>query len=79
MVWVSTAPRRLISRIRSIARIWLKTATEVTERPVLRPAANSTWTGFRGKRTVEVIGATIVTPDSRLETSFWMTSAGRVF
>lgn len=68
-----------MSRTRSTARIWLKTATEVTESPVLRPAASSTWTGFSGKRTVEVIGATMITPDSRLETSFWMTSAGRVF
>jgi hypothetical protein len=74
-----TLPRGLISRTRSTARIWLNTATEVTERPVFESAASSTCTGLSGKRTVEVIGATIVTSDKRLERSFWITSEGRVF
>jgi hypothetical protein len=42
----------------------------VTVNPVTGPAATNTCTGLSGKRTVEVIGATIVTSLNRLETSF---------
>ena len=59
-----------MSRIRSTARIWLTTATDVTDNPVSRFAASKTWTGLSGNRTVEVIGATMVTSLSRLERSF---------
>jgi hypothetical protein len=48
----------------------LNTATEVTVNPVTGPAGISACTGPSGKRTVEVIGATIVTSLNRLETSF---------
>ncbi len=62
-----------------MARIWLNSATEVIASPVFRFAGIRTWTGFKGNRTVDVIGATIVRSVTRLETSFWMISAGRVF
>jgi len=56
----------------------LKTATEAAVRPVEWLAGSRTWSGDSGKRTVEVIGATMVMSLKRLDVSFWITRAGPV-
>ena len=78
-VVASTNPRRLMSRCRSTTRIWLSRVTEGTDSPVVASAGSSACTGFRGNRTVDVIGATMVVLVNRLDVLFWMTNAGLVF
>ena len=66
----SISPSFLISRARSTARIWLKTATDAKVKPVEAFAGSRTCNGESGSRTVDVIGATMVMALYRFEVSF---------
>jgi hypothetical protein len=57
----------------------LSSATDGTDNPVVASAGISACTGFKGNRTVDVIGATMVVLVNRLDVLFWMTNAGLVY
>ena len=78
MVMESTDPNRFVSRARSTDRIWFKIAAEVWLKPVL-PDGITTSRGWGGSPNCELMAATIVIGLYWFETSFCMTSAGRVF
>jgi len=55
---------------RSTARICSKSATEIASRPEGAPFVMSTCVGDNGRRTFDVIGATMVVPEYWLVMSF---------
>ena len=75
---LESRPTFFWSRNRSTDRIWLTMTAERLDKP-LSAGSITTSLGNGGSENWELMAATIVIGLYWLETSFWMTTAGRVF
>lgn len=78
MLWLESWPSFFVSRCRSTERSWLTMTAEGFGSP-LSCGSIRTSRGNGGSENCELIAATMVMGLYRFETSFWMTTAGRVF